>query len=290
MSMRESVPWWVRIAAKLVLARLPVPYAAWQRLGVFRHGAMDDADYALEVLRGHLASSKVGSLVGRTVLELGPGDSAATAVIVAAMGGRAILVDAGPFAPTDAAPYRRLAARLASEGLTPPDLTSAATLGDVLEACAAEYRTDGLLSLRELADGTVDLVFSQAVLEHVRRSELRDTLQELNRLLVPSGVSSHIVDLRDHLGGGLANLRFPARIWESELFSSAGFYTNRVALSEFEEMLAATHQDVIIHTSSEWDRPPIRRSALSREFRDRAERDLMTRSFGVVMRHRAVSL
>lgn len=287
MPRRESVPWWVRIPAKLVLSRLPVPYGVWQRLGVFRHGAMDDPGYALGVVRGHAARAGLTSLDGRTVLELGPGDSAATAVIVAALGGRAILVDAGPFAPREAEPYHRIAELLRAEGLNPPDLDGATTLDDVLRASGAEYRTDGLDGLRSLPSGSIDLVFSQAVLEHVRSAELAETLAELSRILATEGVSSHRVDLRDHLGGGLANLRFPSRVWESALFSSAGFYTNRVGLSEFEELLRATHGEVSIRTLEEWTTPPIRPRAMSREFRHRGGRDLLVQSFDALMRRGA---
>jgi len=286
MSGRESIPWWVRIPAKLVLSRLPVPYGFWQRCGVFRHGAMDDPAYALTVVRGHVARAGIGSLEGRVVLELGPGDSAATAVIAAAMGGRAILVDVGAFVPSDAGPYRKLAFELQMMGLTPPDLSRSNTLHDVLHACGAEYRSDGLESLRGIASGSVDLVFSQAVLEHVRRSEVRETLQELNRILRSGGVASHRVDLRDHLGGGLANLRFASGIWESQAFASSGFYTNRIGVSEFDSMFRSLFADVSVRVLKEWGNPPIPRSRLSSEFRARSDRDLCVQSFDAVMRRR----
>ena len=31
---RKRVTWWVRIGAKIVLARLPIPYGIWKQLGV----------------------------------------------------------------------------------------------------------------------------------------------------------------------------------------------------------------------------------------------------------------
>lgn len=287
---RTLVPWWARIAAKLVLARLPIPYATWQRLGVFRHGAMDEAGYSMSVVDRHRARSGLEDLRGRTVLELGPGDSLATAVIVRALGGRAVLVDAGAFAPDDPAPYRRLAEHLRATGLQPPDLDGARSLADVLAACGAEYHSDGLAGLRRVPTGTVDLVFSHAVLEHVRHHELRETLQELNRVLVGTGASSHTVDLRDHLGGGLANLRFPRRIWESRAFVGSGFYTNRVSLSEFRQLFAETHADVRFPAIGTWDAPPIPRRRIAREFRARDDRDLMARTFDVVMRRRGAAV
>ena len=37
----SQVPWWGKIAAKMILARLPVDYKAWKRLHLFEQGAME---------------------------------------------------------------------------------------------------------------------------------------------------------------------------------------------------------------------------------------------------------
>ena len=34
----RRVPWWGKLGIKLVLARLPVSHALWDRIGLFRHG------------------------------------------------------------------------------------------------------------------------------------------------------------------------------------------------------------------------------------------------------------
>ncbi len=34
----KAVPWWAKIGSKLVLARLPIPYALWRGIGIFRYG------------------------------------------------------------------------------------------------------------------------------------------------------------------------------------------------------------------------------------------------------------
>src|SRR5262245_16158823 len=38
---RTHAPWWMRVAAKLVLARLPISYRVWSRFSLFKHGEMD---------------------------------------------------------------------------------------------------------------------------------------------------------------------------------------------------------------------------------------------------------
>src|SRR5688500_12337339 len=49
----RHVPWFGKIAAKMVLSRVPLSHAVWQRLGLFRHGQMADVEYAYRVFRGH---------------------------------------------------------------------------------------------------------------------------------------------------------------------------------------------------------------------------------------------
>ena len=64
--------WRTKIIAKLILSRLPFSYNYWSKIGLFRHGAMDDYSYAWKVLNIHtkLLDNK-SNWVG---LELGPGD------------------------------------------------------------------------------------------------------------------------------------------------------------------------------------------------------------------------
>lgn len=79
---------------------------------------------------------------------------------------------------------------------------------DVLAATNSQYFTDGLSSLRSIPTHSIDFIFSQAVLEHLRKHEFLDMMKELRRILKPTGICSHQVDLKDHLGGALNNLTF----------------------------------------------------------------------------------
>lgn len=279
-----AAPWWAKVAGKLVIARLPISGETWQRLGLFRHGAMDDGGYAQGVFTSHWKACGRPELQGATVLELGPGDSIATAVVAAAHGARAVLVDAGRYASPRIDVYAELAARLAADGLTPPDLSGVDSLDGVLRACQAQYLTDGLASLRTIPTGTIDVVLSQAVLEHVRRHEFEATMRELARALRPEGVASHRVDLRDHLGGGLDNLRFGSRLWESDVFVSSGFYTNRLTYREMLATFRQVHRGVETSVPERWEQPPIARSRLAREFRHLDDEDLLVPGFHVVLR------
>ena len=280
------MPWWLRIAAKIGLARLPLGYRLWQRLALFRHGAMDDAGYALRCFRDHFSVAKEHGLAdGFSAVELGPGDSLVSALIVRATGGnRCWLVDAGSFARDDIEHYRGMAQDLRRSGMTPPDLSTAATLEDMLALCDCHYLTQGLDSLRQIPTGSVDFIWSQAVLEHVRAHEFGDTMRELRRIQSDRGIGSHRIDLRDHLGGALNNLRFSAGLWESRFMAGSGFYTNRIGYSDLLDAFRQAGFRVDVTHVDRWDSLPTPRARMAAPFRDRPDDDLLVSGFNVVLR------
>jgi SAM-dependent methyltransferase len=286
MGLRELTPWYVRMAAKVVLSRIPVSYQAWRALRLFAHGEMAQSAYAYGVFRQHFDASAFPRKAGGFVaLEIGPGDGLLSAVIAAACGAaKCYLVDTGHYATTDIAPYRDVARLLSSQGLTPPDLTDAQDLADVLRRCNATYLTKGLASLRELPSHSVDFAWSHAVLEHIRHREFAAGVRELRRILVADGCASHQVDLKDHLGGGLNNLRFPSQWWEAEWLARSGFYTNRIRFSEMMRLFAARGFSVDRLVTSRFETLPLPRASLADEFRRVSDEDLMVNGFHVVLR------
>jgi SAM-dependent methyltransferase len=286
MPLRSQVPWHARIVAKLVLSRLPTSYAFWHRMNLFSHGQMDDPAYAYRTFRTHFDRSSFSNKAGGFVaLELGPGDSLLSAVVTAAHGAAAChLNDAGAFATVDPRPYKAMAAYLQGLGLPAPDLAAVENLDQVLQRCAAVYGTRGLSSLKSIADQSVDFIWSQAVLEHVRRAEFLDTMRETHRVLRPGGVASHRVDLKDHLGGALNNLRLPSSLWEQEWMARSGFYTNRLRCSEILSMCREAGFEVELLGQDRWLQPPIRRNDLAAEFRQLSDDDLQVKGFDVLLR------
>ncbi len=282
--MRELIPWWGRIAGKLVLSRFPIGYRVWHKLSVFRHGAMHDPVYALDVFRKHFAHARVPAGAGFTALELGPGDSVASAVIAAAHGAtRTYLIDSGPFATTDLRVYRELCTHLRSQGLRPPNLDSVDDITTLLRVCGGVYGTRGMASLREVPTASVDFAWSQATLEHVRRGDFADMVRELRRTMHADGICSHQIDLKDHLGGALNNLRISSRWWEAEWMARSGFYTNRLRLPEIMRIFQDAGFRVASLSTTRWERLPTPVAAFAREFRNFEPEDLLVKNFTVAL-------
>lgn len=280
-----QIPWWSKIIIKILLSRIPFGYVFWQKLGLFRHGSMDLSDYAISVFEKHLKKTNLsGKLSGKTILELGPGDSIATAIIAFTYGGHAILVDAGSFSRTDIKPYLNLIKALKNKGLTPPDISSCQNINEILSHCHARYMTFGLKSLKMIDDNSVEIIFSEAVLEHIYKQEFLDTMKECYRILKPDGICSHTVDLRDHLGGALNNLRFSERLWESEVFSKSGFYTNRIRYSQMKFLFKQAGFQEEDSCISKWETLPTQKNHMSKEFRSIPNNELLVSKFEILLR------
>jgi SAM-dependent methyltransferase len=193
------------------------------------------------------------------------------------------LVDVGAFARADLKRYGAMAGFLADQGLPTIEVDSITSTEAILAACRATYGTSGLISLRTIPDKSVDFVWSHTVLQHVRHSEFLDTMKELRRLLRADGISSHWVDLKDCLGGGLNNLRFSESVWESPFMADSGFYTNRIRYSEMLELFKEAGFKAEVLSVRRWQGLPIPRSKLSSRFRSLSHEELCVRGFHVIL-------
>jgi SAM-dependent methyltransferase len=273
-----TIPWYFKMSGKIVLSRIPLSHALWNRIGVFKYGPMQDYEYAYGVFTNHLKMAgleEVQNNATRTALELGPGESLYSAVLAKAFGFRgSLLVDVGDFSLPDPGAYQQFAVWLRARGFQSPDLSDCSDLSGILARLNAKYLTDGLDALRLIPDRSVDFIFSQAVLEHVRRNEFLETARQLRRILAPQGVSSHVIDLKDHLQASLNNLRFSESFWESDFISSSGFYTNRLRYEELIDVFKQVGFAVEVISKSGWDTLPIPRRVLHRQFRSLPDESL----------------
>ncbi len=285
MNLKRWVPWRAKIVAKIILSCMPVQYAIWRRFDLFMHGEMKSPEYACGVLTSHMRRLGWKNLQGKVVLVLGSGDSLSSALVASTFGATKIyLVDVGPYADQQMDPYRALYEDLVKQDLQPPDIRSCQSTSDLLAVCCAEYLTRGVESLKQIPSVSVDFLFSQAVLEHVRLRDVPATLREIRRVISASGIASHQVDLKDHLGGGLNNLRFSYCVWEAEFMARSGFYTNRLRYSEILNLPRETGCEPEVVEVKCWDRLPTVKTKLAARFRHLPEEELLVSRFDVIVR------
>lgn len=284
---KQQLPWWLKIGSKIVLARLPISYGLWKKVGLFELGRMDQAEFPLKSVQRHLDHLEHVGLKkpepGFSYLEMGPGDSIASALVAKALGaGKIYLLDIGDFATRDLSTYTRIANYIRSQGYKlEVDLFSFQT---ILDTCNITYLTNGLESWKEIPDNSVDFCWSQSVLEHVGRYEFLYTFEELHRVLRPTGLSCHTVDLADHFEHALHNLRFSEGIWESDFMTKSGFYTNRLRRCEMMELFRKAGFDPHEVWTHSWPEGlPTPREKFHPYFQQFSDEELSLTSFAVVL-------
>jgi hypothetical protein len=281
------VPWWLKIAGKVVLSRLPLSHSAFSWLNIFRHSyTSDNPAQQVLALEGRIKwyRARTGRIPD-TVLEIGPGENTTCAVVYKSLGvRRVILLDVGDFGTRYAEAYRRVAAAAAKRSLAPPNLDHADSREEIFRRCGGEYHTGGLADLMRLPSACADLVSSLAVVEHIRRRELTPTFTEMRRVMKDDAIACHWVDFQDHLGGRLANLRFSPAIWESEFMARSGFYTNRVSPSQLTAILQNAGLNVEIENRGVWAEPAATRASIAPQLRaDWTDEDLRVCSMSLIL-------
>ena len=278
--------WVLKIFVKILLARLPFSYEFWKLLGFFRHGRMDTLEYPRKIFNLHLSRAFPGGLpLNSVVLELGPGDSIASALLSYSSGASlTYLVDVEDFAQKDVSFYKTLADELSKNGLKTLNFSKVESFNDVLSVCSAKYLTSGLSSLKKIPSKSVDFIWSHSVLEHVRKKDLLPVLHELKRIVKPTGFSSHVIDYQDHLNFSLNNLRFSEKLWESNLFANSGFYTNRVPAVFLHKMFKDAGFEILSEEFGKWPSLPISRHSLNAEFQELSDSQLINRTSNVLLK------
>jgi SAM-dependent methyltransferase len=234
-----------------------------------------------------------GGWQGRRILECGPGDSLGVGVLALANGAESYCaIDRFPvsFDPQrEGAIFRELLDTLPAEERRRVEAVI------VLDAGGYRLRNERFRyfnsipleeASRRLGTGSFDVVFSNAVLEHV--GDVASSLRSMRELLAPGGIMAHDVDLRSHQNFEKHELHFleysPA-LWRA-MTSNTG-EPNRVRLPEYLRILEELgFEDVQIRIKSRFDPDVVRRvrPRLARPFRKLSEDDLSVAVFLVTAR------
>ena len=281
---KNKVPWWIHVSGKLILSRLPLNYHTWKKLHIFDHGNIEP-DHMYRAFLAHLQQAGLVNLKEKTILELGPGDSLCNAIMAKSFGAEKIyLVDVADFATREIPHYQRMTAYLRAQKVDCPDISDCNTVNAILKKCDATYLTNGYDAYRHIPNGAIDFLFSNDVLEHVRKHELVKTIRELRRITAPDGIHAHLVDFKDHIGGELNNLRFSDKIWESDFFAESGFYTNRLRLNQLLNYFTDGGFVVQSLSNVSFKNLNIKRKKMDHQFRELSDLELRVAASHIILR------
>ena len=262
--------WLLKIVLKIIFSRLNIPYSLWKKINIFKHGQMESFEYSRKIFEGHFRDmNEVNKIDNPVIMEIGPGDSLFSMIYSRKYSKEKFyFLDVGDFASKNLNLYFNLQKILEKENYFSHKLKRPfKSFENILNFYNSKYLISGLKSLRKVEDNSIDYIFSHSVMEHVRKYELKTLIEEMHRILKPNGVISHNVNYKDHLGESLNNLRFSEKIWESNLFAKSGFYTNRIPAKEMHQYFKKGGFDLVQEDYGRWEKLPISRSFLSKEFR-----------------------
>jgi Methyltransferase domain len=267
--------WRIKGAIQKVLGVLPrgeqAHYWLQKRAGGLRKfdGECDAKLEDFRLMLGHLRASGI-AIAGTRYLEVGTGwyptfpyclyllgaarvetfdlnrylkPELVIAMVERVRGKLAMLADAGECEVDEVAQrYGKLSRQVAA----------GASLEDATEG-VVRYHAPADASKTGLGESSVDVVFSNSVLEHVPAAVIAEMFAESARIVPPGGVMFHSVNCGDHYAyadrkiSQLHYLQFPEARWE--FWNNAFLYQNRLRASDFTTMAKAAGFTVEIDTS-----------------------------------------
>jgi SAM-dependent methyltransferase len=173
-------------------------------------GEKDEANYPLTVFHQHLTALEPlrGNLLGADVLEIGPGSNLGFGLLALLAGANSVTcLDAVPRAHAQKSGMEALYSALVKTAALYPEtyLVAPALLEharhdpdglawQLLERIV--YRAPMDIARNDLPDASLDVVCSHICFEHF--TDPAGAVAQIARLLRPGGVTSHLIDLRDH--------------------------------------------------------------------------------------------
>lgn len=120
---------------------------------------------------------------------------------------------------------------------------------DILDVAQICYRAPADASKTEFDDESVDIVYSNTVLEHVPLAEIHGLFDESHRILKPGGSILHLIDLSDHFYHGDSSITSINFLQFSETkfakYNSRFLFQNRLRASAWREIIQSHGFEIV---------------------------------------------
>ena len=129
-------------------------------------------------------------------------------------------------------------------------IAAAGSLSEILSAAGIDYRAPADATKTPLPPDSVDVIFSNSVLEHVPPEVIAGMMRESRRVLREGGYTIHCVNCGDHYAyfdrkiSPINYLAYPKdrwRFWDNELL-----YQNRLRPQDFRELAERENLEVVL--------------------------------------------
>jgi SAM-dependent methyltransferase len=307
--------WTTKVLIQRVLSRTPGGrqlYYLGQRLGGQLRGLSAEAKVKAAVRYAELLASVGENLSGRRLLELGTGWVPVLPLVFWACGHEScetydrVRLLRRRLLPTAArqvvdlarrADATALGRRLMKAGIDPnrvsalaDRLEKGATAESILETVRVRYHAPADARQTELPAGSMDVVFSNLVLQHVRAELLPGLMSEAQRVLRPHGYMLHSIDLSDMYAHSDATippvhfLRYSEEAYAK--YNTCFCHQNRWRASSYEKLFRDNGFEIV-----EWQarvcaesQAAVQNLALHDDYRSLTPEDICTTSVWVLAR------
>ncbi|MBN2161166.1 MAG: methyltransferase domain-containing protein [Spirochaetes bacterium] len=223
------------------------------------------------------------SIRGKSVIEIGPGNSYINAYNFLHNGAReVVLVDKYPrYTNTDRQrAYIRNEIDYFKSRNNVKEFPYVNEVTGVLNGDFITFMPGDLRSIR--LDRNVDFIYSIAVLQHVR--ELEQYIRKMAEILNPGGMMCHIVDLKDKFhvfGNPFLFYKYSDFIWNNFCTDDAVTYSNRVRYQDYVEIFKRNGFDLLHGNSWSYDFPGNR---INKKFAGRSDLGIGDAQFLLIKR------
>jgi cyclopropane fatty-acyl-phospholipid synthase-like methyltransferase len=308
--------WRIKGLVQGALATLPGGNAVNDRLQTLVGGRRDPNRHVDEKFRAdwlcmmEVLNSLCFPVQGRTMLEIGTGWTPVLPLCFALAGARQIhSVDLNRhLAPASVpATLRRLQDHLAAlAAATRQEETTVRARYDhviagrgpveMLQRAGIHYHAPADARNTELDDASIDLVFSNSVLEHVDAAVLGALMRESRRVVSVDGLVLHSINCGDHYAyadpriTAIHYLRFSARQWRR--WNNALLFQNRLRPSDFVAAVAGSGLEIVhrMQTVRQELMAQLHEMPIALEFRHYPAEELCTTSVTLTARHSRATL
>lgn len=183
------------------LLREPAP-VNWRAEKKSPQQIVEDVDYAMRIGRGYLNyAAACGGVKGKRILEIGPGVNFGSSLMLKCCGAKTVAVSDRYLAAWQDDYHTRFYTELKKQLRTRQANWDTACLDELIASKSYVPEVIGRLpvpleNMADVKDGCFDIVFSNAVLEHL--SDHERAFRELNRVSARGAYGFHQVDFRDH--------------------------------------------------------------------------------------------
>jgi len=244
------------------------------------------------------------SVRGARILEIGTGWFPVLPVCFVLAGAESVVtLDIVPHL-TEAGMYRLLRTLRAhipsiakASGLTPESIrnrleliANQPNLAEILRSGSIEYRAPEEAGNVGLEPNSIDMIYSNSVLEHVTREALGEIMRESLRILKPGGIVMHNVACNDHYAhfdksiSYVNYLKYSETAWQ--LWNNSLQFQNRLRASEFLQSAQDAGLEIIARRTHvcPGTHEAIRTMTIAPEFRAFSEEDLVTTTIDFLAR------